>query len=76
MVIIGKFVPLGISSFLTQLSIVVIMGVMNNVLVKYGAMSKYGADIPLTVPMLIFSYFLHQLFDTLPIVVCVYIAGS
>lgn len=27
----------------------IIMGVMNNVLVKYGAMSKYGADIPLTV---------------------------
>ena len=55
--IIGKFVPLGISSFLTQLSIVVIMGVMNNVLVKYGAMSKYGADIPLTVVGIVMKVF-------------------
>ncbi|WP_330364424.1 MATE family efflux transporter [Butyrivibrio sp. XPD2002] len=38
MAVIDNFVPLGISSFLTQISIVVIMGVMNNVLVKYGAM--------------------------------------
>ena len=57
MVVIGKFVPLGISSFLTQLSIVVIMGVMNNVLVKYGAMSKYGADIPLTVVGIVMKVF-------------------
>ena len=47
--ILGKSLPLGISSFLTQLSIVIIMAVMNNVLVQYGAQSKYGADIPLTV---------------------------
>ena len=47
--IVKRFLPLGISSFLTQISIVVIMGVMNNVLVTYGARSKYGADIPLTV---------------------------
>ncbi|WP_029230776.1 MATE family efflux transporter [Butyrivibrio sp. VCB2006] len=57
MAVIGKFVPLGISSFLTQLSIVVIMGVMNNVLVKYGAMSKYGADIPLTVVGIVMKVF-------------------
>lgn len=55
--IIGRFVPLGISSFLTQLSIVVIMGVMNNVLVKYGAISKYGADIPLTVVGIVMKVF-------------------
>ena len=55
--VIGSFVPLGISSFLTQLSIVVIMGVMNNVLVKYGAMSKYGADIPLTVVGIVMKVF-------------------
>ncbi len=57
MSVISKFVPLGISSFLTQLSIVVIMGVMNNVLVKYGAMSKYGADIPLTVVGIVMKVF-------------------
>ncbi len=55
--VIGKFVPLGISSFLTQLSIVVIMGVMNNILVKYGAISKYGADIPLTVVGIVMKVF-------------------
>ena len=57
MEIISRFVPLGISSFLTQISIVVIMGVMNNVLVKYGAMSKYGADIPLTVVGIVMKVF-------------------
>ncbi|WP_035766274.1 MATE family efflux transporter [Butyrivibrio sp. NC2002] len=57
MAVIDKFVPLGISSFLTQISIVVIMGVMNNVLVKYGAMSKYGADIPLTVVGIVMKVF-------------------
>ncbi|WP_024865759.1 MATE family efflux transporter [Butyrivibrio sp. FCS014] len=55
--IIGKFLPLGISSFLTQISIVVIMGVMNNVLVVYGARSKYGADIPLTVVGIVMKVF-------------------
>ena len=33
------------------------MGVMNNVLVKYGAMSKYGADIPLTVVGIVMKVF-------------------
>lgn len=49
--------PLGISSFLTQISIVIIMGVMNNTLVKYGAASKYGADIPLTVVGIVMKVF-------------------
>lgn len=52
-----KILPLGISSFLTQVSIVIIMGVMNNTLVKYGAMSKYGADIPLTVVGIVMKVF-------------------
>ena len=40
---------LGVSSFVVQLSIVISMFVANNMLVRYGALSKYGADIPLTV---------------------------
>lgn len=40
---------LGISSFITQMSIVVVIAVENNLLVKYGNMSKYGAEIPITV---------------------------
>lgn len=46
---VGHYLPLGFSSFLTQISIVITMGVMNNALVFYGAQSEYGADIPLTV---------------------------
>lgn len=55
--ILGHILPLGISSFLTQVSIVVIMAVMNNVLVSYGAQSKYGADIPLTVVGIVMKVF-------------------
>lgn len=47
--VVGQYLPLGLSSFLTQVSIVVTMGVMNNALVFYGAQSEYGPDIPLTV---------------------------
>ena len=47
--VVLKYLPLGFSSFLTQVSIVITMGVMNNALVHYGAASEYGADIPLTV---------------------------
>lgn len=55
--IIKRFLPLGISSFLTQLSIVVIMAVMNNMLVRYGAQSRFGADIPLTVVGIVMKLF-------------------
>jgi putative MATE family efflux protein len=37
----------GVSSFVTQMAITASMLVMNNALVTYGAMSPYGADIPL-----------------------------
>lgn len=40
---------LGISSFINQMSIVVVMAVENNLLGKYGAQSKYGSEIPITV---------------------------
>ena len=47
-----RFVPktarLGLSSFVTQLAIVAVLFFQNNLLVKYGALSKYGAEIPLT----------------------------
>ena len=55
--ILRRILMLGTSSFLTQLSIVVIMGVMNNVLVLYGAKSPYGADIPLTVVGIVMKVF-------------------
>ena len=40
---------LGISSFITQVTIVVIVLVSNVMLAKYGALSQYGADIPIAV---------------------------
>ena len=40
---------LGISSFITQMSIVIIIAVQNNLLSKYGATSKFGSEIPITV---------------------------
>lgn len=55
--IMKNFLPLGISSFLTQISIVIIMAAMNNTLVTYGALSKYGADIPLTVVGIVMKVF-------------------
>lgn len=55
--ILKKVLPLGGTSFLTQISIVIIMAVMNNVLVTYGAMSKYGEDIPLTVVGIVMKVF-------------------
>lgn len=43
----GRVLLLGISSFITQIAAVFVIAVMNNTLVAYGALSKYGADIPL-----------------------------
>lgn len=48
---------LGTSSLLTQLSIVVITVVNNILLVKYGAKSPYGADIPLAAFVVIMKLF-------------------
>ncbi|MDE7248391.1 MAG: MATE family efflux transporter, partial [Lachnospiraceae bacterium] len=38
---------LGASSFFTQLASTVVVAVQNNLLVKYGALSVYGTDIPM-----------------------------
>lgn len=48
---------LGASSLLTQLSIVIITVVNNILLVKYGAQSIYGADIPLAAFVVIMKLF-------------------
>lgn len=44
-----KVSSLGISSFITQISAAVIMGIQNNLLSIYGKQSVYGPDIPITV---------------------------
>lgn len=40
---------LGVSSFITQMAIVVVISVQNSLFRAYGEMSKFGADIPITV---------------------------
>lgn len=44
-----KVSTLGISSFITQMSIVLVIAFENNLLVKYGSESKFGTEIPITV---------------------------
>ncbi len=45
--LLKKIASLGISSFISQFAIAVIMAVINYYLVRYGTASKYGPDIPL-----------------------------
>lgn len=40
---------LGVSSFITQIFAAIIMGMQNNLLKTYGAVSAYGSEIPITV---------------------------
>ena len=44
--ILGNILRLGLSSFLTQFSVVIITVVSMNMLAKYGAQSRYGANDP------------------------------
>jgi Na+-driven multidrug efflux pump len=44
----GKILAFGISSFITQFAITIVMALTNNLLAKYGAASVYGSEIPLT----------------------------
>lgn len=47
--IFGEAVKLGLSSFVTQMTIVIISLVCNIMLAKYGALSQYGEDIPIAI---------------------------
>lgn len=47
--IVKKIIMLGISSFITQMSFVIVSAVINNLLGKYGAQTKYKSEIPITV---------------------------
>lgn len=63
----AQFLPLGFTSFLSQFSLVLSMGVMNNVMMKYGALSAFAtwseasgrmvADIPLAVQGIVMKYY-------------------
>jgi Na+-driven multidrug efflux pump len=47
--VFSNALKLGISSFITQMTIVIISLACNIQLAKYGALSKYGVDIPIAV---------------------------
>lgn len=47
--VFSSALKLGISSFITQMTIVIISLVCNIMLAKYGAMSQYGVDIPIAI---------------------------
>lgn len=60
--LMGKFLPLGLTSFLSQLSVVVSMAAINNMIVKYGAMDEiFGqteyAQIPMAVVGIVMKFF-------------------
>jgi len=55
--LIGRFLSLGICSFLAQISLVIAMAATNNMLVRYGAGTQYGSDIPLTVLGIVMKVF-------------------
>lgn len=47
--ILCQCLTFGASNFITQLAIVIMSALCNNLMIKYGAMSKYGPEIPMTV---------------------------
>lgn len=46
---ITRTLGLGLSSFITQSTVLALFVFMNNMMTKYGALTKYGSDIPLSV---------------------------
>ncbi|MBR1852885.1 MAG: MATE family efflux transporter [Lachnospiraceae bacterium] len=60
--LMGKFLPLGITSFLSQISLVAAMAAINNMIQKYGAMDViFGqteyAQIPMAVVGIVMKFF-------------------
>lgn len=52
-----KIGQLGVSSLITQVSIVIVMAVANNMIVLFGPESAYGADIPLSAVGIVMKVF-------------------
>ena len=47
--IVNKIFQVGVSSFIIQISLVIVFSVENNLLGKYGELTKFGSEIPITV---------------------------
>lgn len=55
---LSTVLKLGISSFISQIVLVIVIAIQNNVMRSYGAISEYGAEIPISalgVTMKVFS---------------------
>jgi len=56
-----NFIPLGFTSFLSQFSLVLSMAAMNNMVSKYGALSRFGeggtGDTPMAVVGIVMKFF-------------------
>lgn len=55
--VIGQFLPLGFTSFLSQFSLVLAMAIINNMITQCGAKSIYGADIAIAVQGIVMKFF-------------------
>lgn len=55
--VIKRLCLVGISSFIIQMAIVIVMAVANNMILKYGPDSEYGADIPLSAVGIVMKVF-------------------
>lgn len=55
--VVRKICQLGVSSFITQIAIVIVMSVANNMIALHGPDSPYGADIPLSVIGIVMKVF-------------------
>lgn len=53
--IIKNIITLGASSFITQVFATIVMGIQNNLLKTYGALSVYGSEIPISIIGVIFK---------------------
>jgi putative MATE family efflux protein len=47
--ICGKIFSLGVSAAVNQITMLIVQIILNQSIIRYGAMSKFGADIPITV---------------------------
>lgn len=47
--LLGTVIKMGISTFISEMAIVIVSLICNIMLVKYGSLSKYGVDIPIAI---------------------------
>ena len=64
-----RIASFGISSFITQFAITIVMALTNNLLASYGAQSVYGSEIPLTATGIVMK--VNQILISIPVGIAV-----